>query len=126
MTKFQKAIKGFKYGIQLYPAKSGERPFSNDRMRKIFGQLCDAPTPREYIDVQMTKVEIINEIVAAVKSGQDAMCGVVCRTLKGLKPTSLICVKGLMMKEKFETRHAFRYHIIFHNYFNLYRITKLT
>ena len=64
-------------------------------MRRKFGPMCDAPSPREYVDIALTSAEAIREVVEAVNIGRDAMVGVVCRTIKREHPPSLLCVKGL-------------------------------
>ena len=96
MSKFQKSLKGIKYGFQLFSLRNiNDRPYSNDIMRKKFGQMCDAPSPKEYVDISSTSAEAVKEVVDAVTLGKDAMLGVVCRTIKGTRPPSLLCIKGI-------------------------------
>lgn len=108
MTKFQKAIKGHKYGIQLFSSNAGERPFGNDTMRRIFGPMCDAPSPKEYIDAQSTNSDAIEQVTSAVNHGLEAMIGVVCRTIKGAKPPALLCIKPIKSK-KSDIKHLYRW-----------------
>lgn len=63
-------------------------------MRRLFGPMCDAPSPREYIDKE-TDEESIQAFLRAMKEGLDIKCGVICRTLKSGRPVSILSVKHL-------------------------------
>lgn len=65
MGRFQKAVADLTFPVHLFIApavKDGAcpRPFANKIMRSIFGTMCDAPSPREYIDSTTDSVTISN------------------------------------------------------------------
>ena len=71
--------------FHLFPYGSAGRPYANKKMRELFGPMCDAPTPREYID-SFTGESGINTIVTAMKQGVDLTTIVTCRMLGNRKP----------------------------------------
>jgi hypothetical protein len=62
MKRFQKTIADMNFPMHLFfaPGVNG-RPFGNKIMRSIFGTMCDAPSPREYID-NSTDQQTINNM----------------------------------------------------------------
>jgi len=99
LGRFQKTVSDMNFPVHLFTApavKDGPcpRPFANKIMRSIFGTMCDAPSPREYID-NTTDSNTISNILMSMKEGVDTTSGVVCRTLKSGKVPSLLYIKHL-------------------------------
>ena len=71
------------------------RPYANELMKKTFGSLCEDLSPIAYMDARMSSSENITAVDEAVRNGMDIMVGVICKTVAGGSPPSLICIKGL-------------------------------
>lgn len=56
--------------------------------------MCDAPSPREYLDASNDAASI-QEIVNAMREGRDLTSGVICRTLKNGRPASILAIKHM-------------------------------
>jgi hypothetical protein len=87
------------FAFHLFPYSSSNtnqvgRPYANEKMRATFGPMCDAPSPKEYIDLS-TDQETIHSFLTAMREGQDIVSGVICRTLKNGKPASILSLKHL-------------------------------
>lgn len=94
LQTFMQKMNDSRFAMQLFPRMSGGTPFVNRLMRATFGPPCDSPSPQPYIDPS-TEAAAVDEVMTAVTEGRDCMAGVVCRTVTGGKPLSLLCVKGL-------------------------------
>jgi hypothetical protein len=84
--------------MQLF-SKAGGRPFANIIMRKKFGTLVDAPTPKEYIDPTQSFPEAINTLMNAIQNGTECFVDCYVRTLDKSNPLSTICVKPILGKQ---------------------------
>lgn len=72
MSRFQKTVADISFPVHLFTApatKDGPRPrpYANKVMRSIFGTMCDAPSPREYID-NSTDPSTISNMFAITRS----------------------------------------------------------
>jgi hypothetical protein len=79
LGKFQQAAADLPVLLHLFPFKLG-RPYANKKMRELFGPMCDAPTPREYIDTS-TPPDGFYGVLCAMKEGSAAAVEVMCRGL---------------------------------------------
>eukprot|EP00600_Ochromonadales_sp_CCMP1393_P006370 CAMPEP_0174967318 /NCGR_PEP_ID=MMETSP0004_2-20121128/7520_1 /TAXON_ID=420556 /ORGANISM="Ochromonas sp., Strain CCMP1393" /LENGTH=1434 /DNA_ID=CAMNT_0016216443 /DNA_START=463 /DNA_END=4767 /DNA_ORIENTATION=+ len=92
--KFQKATNNHNCLFHLF-AFGGGRPFANKKMKTVFGPMCDAPTPREYIDAS-TPAEIATSVTESMKSGKDLMnLPVTIRTVRDGKKEAEIFIKHI-------------------------------
>jgi hypothetical protein len=81
----------------------GGRPFANIAMKKNFGPLCDAPSPKEYIDPcheNSDENKAAQNVFACFKLGRECLENVVCRNIGSKKPKSIVCVKPLRAKDE--------------------------
>jgi len=92
--KFQKATNNHATPFHLF-SFGGGRPFANKKMRSIFGPMCDAPSPKEYIDGAGTDALIVGQVEQCMKSGTDCCVSAVVRTLKQGKRACQIRVRHI-------------------------------
>jgi len=114
MSKFQKAIKGSKYGFQLFSIARGEaiQAYLSDVIRRNFGNF-DMRSSLEiclsYLDTSTSAShEVMLKVKAAVNSGDNAMMQATCRSVRGELIQVIICVKPIKDKKSDETA-AFRF-----------------
>jgi hypothetical protein len=94
-VKFKRALQLSKFPVHLIPRPSG-RPYANAKMRKLFGALCDATAPKDYID-SSTPAHITDEIMRAFNGGIDATLPVTCHTPKQQNMEMTMLVKSIYL-----------------------------
>lgn len=97
LGKFQKVANDHSVPCHLFLGSGGtdHRPYANNKMRTIFGPMCDAPSPREYIDPGHNDPAAVQAFLQAMKEGQDVMTALICRTMKNGRPPALLAVKHM-------------------------------
>lgn len=97
LGKFQKVANDHSVPCHLFLGSGGtdHRPYANNKMRAIFGPMCDAPSPREYIDPGHNDPAAVQAFLQAMKEGQDVMTALICRTMKNGRPPALLAVKHM-------------------------------
>ncbi len=58
--------------------------------------MCDAPTPKEYLDLSSTPEPVVRDVLEAMKTGRNGLFHVFCRTLRNdYRPEMMLAMKHL-------------------------------
>lgn len=94
-----------KYGFHLFPFGGG-RPYANNYMRELFGPMCDAPSPKEYLDIS-TDAETTKALDTCIKTGKNQAFSIYCRQLKASRVPSVMSINH-MQSVKHEGKILYR------------------